>query len=135
MADEKKELQKKEVQQPEGVERTRERRAYVPDVDILEKKDNITLFADMPGVDENTIDITLEKNLLTIHGTIEPEIPEQHCLAYAEYNVGDYQRTFTISDEVDRDGIEATVKNGVLRLVLPKSSAAKERKIRVKAEA
>ena len=135
MAEETKDLQKKEAAQPQGAERTRERKAYIPNVDILERKDDILLVADMPGVDEKSIDITLDKNILTINGYVEPEVPEKCCLAYAEYNIGDYERTFTLSDEIDRNSISATVKNGVLRLTLPKAAEVKERKIAVKAEA
>lgn len=135
MAEETKDLQKKEAAQPQGTERTRERKAYIPNVDILERKDDIILIADMPGVDEKSVDITLDKNILTINGYVEPEVPEKCCLAYAEYNIGDYERTFTLSDEIDRNGIEASVKNGVLRLTLPKAAEVKERKIAVKAEA
>jgi len=103
-------------------------------VDILEKKDEIVVTADMPGVDEKSLDITLEKNVLTIHGMTEPEPETTARPIYAEYGIGDYQRAFTISEEVDRDGIKATMKNGVLRLVLPKAPAAKTRKIEVLAE-
>lgn len=134
MAEATKDVQKKEAQAPEGAERTRDRRAFVPPVDIMERKEDILLIADMPGVDEKSLDITLEKNLLTINGYVEPDIPDKHKLVYAEYSIGDYQRTFTLSDEIDRDKIQATVKNGVLRLLLPKAEAAKAKKIPVKAE-
>jgi HSP20 family protein len=88
--------------------------------------------ADMPGVDENSVDITLEQNVLTIDGYAAPVEPKGHRLAYAEYRVGDYQRRFTLSDQIDRDKIEATVKDGVLRLHLSKV-APTARKIAVKA--
>lgn len=129
-----KDVQKKETGAKEGVERTRSKKLYTPAVDIIEGKDGLLLIADMPGVDENSVDITLEKNVLTIYGTVEPEIPEKHRLVSSEYGIGDYQRTFTLSDEIDREKIEATVKNGVLRLTLPKAEAAKTRKIPVKAQ-
>ena len=58
---------------------------------------------------------------------------EDYSLVWAEYEDGDYQRRFTLSDEIDRDGIEATIKDGVLRLYLPKADIAKTRKISVKA--
>jgi HSP20 family molecular chaperone IbpA len=125
-----KELQEQEQAQ---VERTRSATVYTPDVDILEKEESIIVFADMPGADEKSVDITLEKDVLTIYARVEPEVPEKHQLLHAEYGVGDYQRSFTISDEVDRDKIEARVKNGVLRLVLPKAPAAKTRKIAIQA--
>src|SRR3990172_156543 len=132
MAEETKELQKKEATQPHGTERIRQSKAYIPNVDIIERKNDILLIADMPGVDEKSLDITLDKNVLTINGYVEPEVPQTCCLAYAEYSIGDYQRTFTLSDEIDRNGIEATVKNGVLRLTLPKAAEMRERKIEVK---
>ncbi len=131
MAD--KEVQKKEVETQEGVERTRPARVYTPDVDIIERKDDILVIADIPGVDEKTLDVSIEKNVLTIHGRVEPEIPADHRLALSEYGIGDYQRTFSLTDEVDREKIRATVKNGVLRLLLPKAAAVKTRKIPVTA--
>ena len=129
-----KDVQKKEAAAKEGVERTRSKRLYTPPVDIIEGRDALFLVADMPGVDENSVDITLEKNVLTIYGTVEPEIPGEHRLVSSEYGIGDYQRTFTLSNEIDGGRIEATVKNGVLRLTLPKAEAAKTRKIPVKTE-
>jgi HSP20 family molecular chaperone IbpA len=129
-----KDVQKKEADVKAGIERTRSKRLFTPSVDIIEDRDSLYLIADMPGVDENSVDITLEKNLLTIYGTVEPEVPENHRLVSAGYGIGDYQRTFTLSDEIDREKIEATVKNGVLRLILPKAEAAKTRKIPVKAQ-
>ncbi|MBI5664768.1 MAG: Hsp20/alpha crystallin family protein [Nitrospirae bacterium] len=131
MTDTLKEIQKKEVELEKGVERTRETRVYTPAVDIVEKDDDIVVFADMPGVDEHSVDVTLEKDLLTIYGRIEPEVPENHKLVVSEYGVGDYQRTFTLSDEIDKDHIHATVRDGVLRLVLPKAEKAKTKKIPV----
>lgn len=129
-----KEMTKKEAGMPEGVERTRPRKVYTPDVDIVERKDDILLLADMPGADETSVDITLEKNILTIFGRVTTEPPAGLRPAYSEYGVGDYQRAFTISEEVDRDRIQASVRNGVLRLVLPKAAVAKTRKIEVKGE-
>ena len=125
----------KEVQENERaqVERTRSMNVYTPDVDILEKDDAIIVLADIPGVGESNVDITLEKDVLSIYAKVEPEVPEKHQLLRAEYGVGDYQRSFTLSNEIDREKIEATVKNGVLRLVLPKAKAAQTRKITVQA--
>ena len=128
-------LQKQEAQAPQGAEFTRTRRVFMPRADIYETPDGIVLLADMPGVDEKGVDLTLEKNILTITGRVEPEVlPENARLAYEEYEIGDYQRVFTLSDEVDREGISASLKNGVLRVTLPKAGAAKTRKISVKAE-
>ena len=125
------ETEKREVA-PSGAERTRDRLTFVPRVDIYENGDEIVVVADMPGVDEKSLDVTLEHNVLTINGCVEPMNPEKRNLAYAEYRVGDYERSFSLSDQIDRDKIEATVRNGVLRLHLPKITAARTRKIAVR---
>lgn len=129
-----KEVQKKEAETPERGERTRAKKVYSPAVDIIERKDDIIVIADMPGVNEKTVDITLEKNILTIYGKVDYEIPENHRLYLSEYGIGDYQRVFTINEEIDRDKIQASVKNGVLKIILPKAEIMKTKKIEVKAE-
>jgi HSP20 family protein len=134
MADTAKEVQKKEAETTEKGELTRARKIYSPAVDIIERKDDIIVVADMPGVDDTSVDITLEKNILTIYGKVEAVIPEKHNLYLSEYGMGDYQRVFTLTDEVDREKIQATVKNGVLKILLPKAGVLKTRKISVKAE-
>lgn len=127
--------QKQEMETLEGAERTRATRVYVPRVDILSEENGIVIFADMPGVDENNVDITVEKNVLTINGFVDTTspAPEGYELAYHEYGVGDYQRSFTLPDEIDRNGIEASLSHGVLRINLPKAPEAQARKITVKA--
>ena len=125
-------VQKKELSKADQPERTRNRRVYIPRADIYESENEIVIVADIPGCDEQSIDITLEKNILKINGFVEPKLPEGYNLTYAEYAIGDYQRTFALSDEIDGDHIDATVKNGVLRLILPKAGPAQTHKITVK---
>ena len=129
------EVQDTEKQEVEttGAERTRERLAFVPRADIYETAEAITVVADMPGVDESSVEITLENKVLTINGEVEMEPPEGHTLSYAEYQVGDYQRAFSLSDQIDREGIEATVKDGVLRLHLPKTTETRVKRIAIRA--
>jgi len=134
MTDTQKEMQKKEARVPEMGERTRASRIYTPQVDIIERKDDIVVIADMPGVDETSADITLDKNVLTIYGRVDINEPKDHKLSLSEYGIGDYQRVFTLSDEVDREKIRATVKNGVLWLIMPKAATVKTRKIPIQAE-
>lgn len=110
-----------------------DRKVYMPRTDIYETNDAVVLVADMPGVDENAVDITLEKSVLTIKGKTNSAPPEGYKTAYVEYADGDYERAFTLSDEVSREGILAVVKNGVLRLTLPKAGPTKSHKIEVKA--
>jgi HSP20 family protein len=114
-------------------ERTRQRRMYIPRADIYETRDDVVVIADIPGTDEKSVDITLEKNVLTINAYPTNYQPEGYSLVYSEYGVGDYQRRFVISNEIDQQKIEASVKNGVLHLRLPKSGPAKARKISVRA--
>jgi HSP20 family molecular chaperone IbpA len=124
--------EKQEIEETEA-ERTRDRKAFVPRSDIYEDGGSIFIVADVSGVDENTLEITLEKGVLTINGYVEPKAPEGYTLAYAEYETGDYQRSFKLSNQIDLDKIEATVKDGVLRLHLPKVGPAQTKKIAVKA--
>lgn len=135
MAEAAKDIEKKEAQSPERIERTWSKRTYSPQVDILERKEDIVVIADMPGVDETSVDINLEKNVLSIYGRVEEEEFRGYSPAYAEYGIGDYERVFTLSDEIDREKIDASVKNGVLTIILPKAEKMKSRKIAVKAEA
>jgi HSP20 family molecular chaperone IbpA len=128
------ETEKQEVAES-GYERTRDRLAFVPRADIYETADAITVVADMPGVDENSVHVMLEDNVLSINGYVEPVQPEGYELAFSEYRVGDFERAFTLSDQIDRDGIEATVKDGVLRLHLPKITEARRRTIAINAGA
>jgi len=123
--------EKQTAKNPVTTERTKTGKVFVPIVDIREAKDSLLLVADMPGVDEKSVDITLEKNILTITGYVKPSVFENHTVVHSEYDIGDYERAFTISDEVDRDGIAATVKNGVLRVTLRKAEKAKVKKIAI----
>lgn len=127
--------EKEELEIMEGTERTREVCCFVPRADIYEVDDQIVIVADVPGVNEDSIDITLEKDVLTINAYIDPVQPEGYSLTYAEYEAGDYQRSFKLSSEIDREKIEATIQEGVLRLYLPKAPEAQTRKISVKATA
>jgi HSP20 family molecular chaperone IbpA len=128
------EIQEQEASPSEEMERTRSRRAFIPRADIYETNNDIIILADVPGANQKNVDITLEKNILTITAYIEPVRSGDYEIAYAEYEEGDYQRSFRLSDEIDRDQIEATVSNGVLRLRLPKSKEAAARKITVTAK-
>jgi len=115
-------------------EHIRNKRVFAPRADVYETQETIVVLADMPGVDEASMDITLEKNVLTIQAFTSPPAMEGLRLIYCECPEGNYRRVFLLSEEVDRDAIEATVKNGVLKLILPKSAKARARKIHVKAE-
>jgi len=125
-------VEKQEVDVAEGAERTRPGKAYVPRADIYETDNSLVIVADMPGVDDSSVEITLEKNVLSLKGFVDFTPPENFGLAYAEYEVGDFERTFTLSDDIDRDNIEATIKNGVLRVFLPQAGPAQVKKISIR---
>jgi HSP20 family protein len=116
------------------VERTRSTPTYLPVVDIIEKRDELMLLADVPGATAENIDINYDKGLLTIHAQVEPrQNPERTEYMLQEYGVGDFSRTFEVGEGIDQSKIEAEVKDGLLMLHLPKSEAFKPRKIAVKA--
>ena len=112
-------------------ELTREVRQFVPNVDIYETGEGLVLVADVPGVESEGLDVKLEKNILTIYGQTAPADVGERELARAEYEPGDYHRSFTLSEEIDQDKIEASLKDGVLSLHLPKAKEALARKITV----
>jgi len=105
---------------------------YVPPSDIYETKDSIVVLAEMPGVAPDGVDITLERRILTIRGRSAANEHAGYQRVYNEYADGDYERVFTLSENIDRDRIEATLKDGVLHLVLPKAETAKARRIELK---
>ena len=121
-----------DIENTEIVEQSEHRHLFTPRVDIYENDDAVFLTLDMPGVGEDGVDLTLDKNILTIKGSIEDTLINDYQLSYREYLIGDYQRTFTISSEINRDQIEATLKNGVLHVTLPKIEEVKARKIEVR---
>ena len=127
------EVQKQEVTTLEDTERTRECQCFIPRADIFETEEDIFVIVDVPGVDESSIDITLEKNVLTISAFVEPHEIEGYAPTLTEYEVGDYQRSFRLSNMIDHDKIQASVKDGVLRLQLAIAGEAKTRTISVTA--
>lgn len=123
------------TKQPEqagnGVERTRSGLTFRPHVDIVERADELTLFADMPGLKVENIDIHFEDRQLTIHGHVTPRQPENTRYLLREYGVGDFYRTFNVSEQIDGSRISAEYRDGLLTLHLPKTEAVKPRKIQV----
>jgi HSP20 family protein len=117
----------------EGGERLPPRPVFLPPADIYETKDSIVVLTEMPGVPPDGVDITLERRVLTIRGRSVASEHKGYQRVYNEYADGDYERVFTLSENIDRDRIEATLKDGVLHLLLPKAEAARARKIELKA--
>ncbi|WP_456385522.1 Hsp20/alpha crystallin family protein [Desulfolithobacter sp.] len=123
--------QKQEVQH--AGETTKPEKYFVPAVDIYETDKDVTVIAEMPGVPKDGIDISLEDDVLTIKGTKEPENMGNVRILLQEYETGHYLRRFTVAETIDQDKIEASMSDGLLKVVLPKTAPAQPRKIEVKA--
>src|SRR5262245_5917369 len=100
-------------------------------VDIYDREEEIVLMADLPGVPPNGVEINLDRGNLSIRGRAAGR-PQNGERVVQEYRVGDYLRSFTVSEEIDPSGISAELKNGVLTLHLPKAEERKPRKIPVR---
>ena len=125
-------LQEQEIVQSNGTERMRARATFIPRADIYETDNNVVVTVDMPGASQDAINVMLEKSILTIKADSTHGSPDGYALALAEFEAGDYERSFRLTDQINQDAIEAIYKDGVLKLILPKAEAAKARKISVK---
>jgi HSP20 family molecular chaperone IbpA len=106
--------------------------AFIPPIDIHESPEGLTLEADLPGATEQSLHIQLEDNVLSLYAKVDSPAPERARIVHEEYRLGDYRRSFILSDEVDRERITAEFKNGVLKLTLPKAERARTRRIEIK---
>jgi HSP20 family protein len=132
MADESS-LSKSAADELAPAEHTRSGESYRPSVDILERADELVLLADVPGTTAEDIDVDFEDGTLTIHARVKPRQEPDTQYLLREYGVGDYYRTFRLSEVVDPGKITAEYADGVLTLHLPKAESSKPRKIDVKA--
>ena len=122
--------QKREVDKAQ--EPTRPMRAFVPTTDIFETEDALTVVLEMPGVDRDNIEVSVENGVLTVEGRINFDKYEGLQPVYSEYNIGPFRRSFRISRRVDQDKISAEMRDGVIILVLPTAEKAKPRRIDVR---
>lgn len=125
-------LQARDKQELER-EGTRPGPVFRPDVDILEQPDAYVIHADLPGVDEQSVDIRLEQGTLTLDARLAVLPDAGWRPLHMEYGLGSYHREFQISDGIDADHVEACMSNGVLELRLPKSAERQPRVIPVQA--
>ena len=106
------EVKQKEMQ---GIERTHSGPTYLPLVDIYEKEGTLFVVAEMPGVDEKNVEVNFEKGVLTVRGQAEEKPEEGMNWLLKEYNVGNYERTFSVAESIDIERVEAKMKNGLDR--------------------
>lgn len=115
--------------------RSRSDNGYLlPRVDVMEDSRGITLLADMPGVPRDKLAIQVEGNSLTLEGEIALQAPQGLNATFAEVRAPRYRRGFTLSSELDTQSIDAQLKDGVLRLRIPKLAEAQPRRIEVRVE-
>jgi HSP20 family molecular chaperone IbpA len=105
---------------------------FSPATDIWEGADRLVLQASIPGTDPDSVDVSVERNLLRITARSRMAAPAGYNLIHGEYRNGNFERAFTLPAEIATDGIVATVKNGLLTLVLPKVAPPPSRKIAIK---
>jgi HSP20 family molecular chaperone IbpA len=115
-----------------GQTRNTPKQALAPAVDIAETESGITLVADMPGVAKDRLTIKVEGDNLTIEGQAQVDVPENIELLHSEVRSPYFRRSFTLSRDLDPAKIEATLKNGVLQMHIPKSEEARPKRIDVK---
>jgi len=130
MADQEVQVQhKREVEKKQ--ETTVPLRSFLPAADIFETDHALKVVVEMPGVDKESVDVDVENDVLKIAGRINLSKYEGLQPLYTEYNIGNYSRSFQLSNKIDQEGIKADLKDGVMTIVLPKSETAKPRRINV----
>ena len=112
-------------------ERTVPGRFYVPQTDVYETEDALTVVMAMPGVDRKDVEVELKEGVLRVEGRIDFSKYGGLEPVYTEYNVGHYGRSFALSDRVDQERIAAQLEDGVLTLTLPKTAEARPRRIAI----
>lgn len=103
----------------------------LPPVDVIENGTGIILYADLPGVSKDTLNVHVEADTLTIEGRLSLAVPEGLEVSHAEVSLPGYRRTFTLSRELDTTKVSAEFKQGLLTLRIPKAESAQPRKIAV----
>jgi len=122
--------QKKELEAKE--EHTVPGTFYVPYTDIYETDDALKVVMEIPGIKQDAIDVRVEKDELSVNAEVDLDNYKNFRPVYTEYNIGHFKRSFSLSNKVNSDKIEASVSDGVLYLTLPKAEEAKPKKILIK---
>ncbi|WP_431259253.1 Hsp20/alpha crystallin family protein [Roseateles chitinivorans] len=112
--------------------RRRDDYAIQPAVDVLEDAQGLTLFADLPGVPREQLQLRVDKDRLIIEAEMQLDLPDGLKAGHVEVSRQFYRRAFTLSKELDADQIAAELTNGVLRVRIPKAAHAQPRKIEIK---
>jgi len=111
-----------------------ERFVCTPPIDIFDNGEGLVLRADLPGVSGETLELQVQDNKLTLFGRVAQQAPDDARLIHQEYRVGDYLRSFILSEDVDHERISAKLLNGVLEVMLPRAAQTEPRRIQVKTQ-
>jgi HSP20 family molecular chaperone IbpA len=132
MAEEMSTREQQHVPSAQNTDRQQAQAALTPPVDVVEDANGITLYADLPGVPKENLQLHLETDSLTIEGTVAMDVPQGMQSSHADVGTPRYRRVFTLSRELDGAQTSAELKNGVLTLRIPKAQHAQPRKIEIK---
>lgn len=120
------------VTKNQQAEAARNEAAMLPPVDVVEDANGITLYADLPGVTRDRLNLHVDSDTLTIEGDVVLDVPEGMEASHAEVSLPRYRRAFTLSKELDAQKVEAQFDKGVLKLRIPKAEHAQPRKVEIK---
>lgn len=120
------------VEKQEAKKTSEQKQIYSPPVTIYENDESYVVFVALSGVDDKTVQVRVDKGILTIEASLNLELPDGATAKYTEVRLGDCRRSLNIGDEVDQDQIEASFKSGLLKLTLAKNKNARARKIPIK---
>jgi len=104
---------------------------FSPRIDVVENQNDLIVYVDLPGVKQEDVSLTCKGEQLMLHARCDSRVHGTKLL-HAEYRIGDYYRAFTLPEQVDRDGIEASLQDGVLTIRVPKAEIARPKRIIVK---
>ena len=105
--------------------------ALMPPVDVIEDAQGITLYADLPGVPKDKLDLHVDADTITIQGTVSLDVPAGVEVTHAEVSLPQFRRVFTLSKELDAGKVAAEFRDGVLKLRIPKAEHAQPRKVQI----
>lgn len=128
------EIPSRALEQAPSSSAPQQRWVCTPPIDIFETAEGLVLRADLPGVSAETLEVQVQDNKLTLLGRVMPQAPPGSALIHQEYHVGDFVRSFILSDDIDHERITARISNGVLDLLLPRVPKTEPRKIQVRAD-
>lgn len=120
------------LEKPETKVTSGQKEFYRAPIALYENDDSYIVFVHLLGADEKSVQVRMEKGVLSIEAPLKLDLPPGSTPRYSEFRLGDYRRTLDLNDQIDEEKVEASFRGGLLRLNMPKSKAVKPRKIQIK---